>query len=1183
MGILRVPVSLTAASGVPVAVRYRTRDDTAKAGVNYYATHGWALFAPGVTRRAVIIETIAGASEGSLYLDLYDPVGGRVVTSSTLIDLATGDSSPSGPLPPGTDLSPSDLLPEVNNMLDSLWAFIQRATDSSVEADGIPPLITAEGMVLNNMMPDEGALENYTKPGAASSEGVALLMRGVACAAIATDDQAKRDYAKFLFNGLCNVFSRGDRPAADASENWFHSWLANGGAPFDVRGPVYPNVELSGYVYGRDPQSVVSFANGVGTISPAPDVVYQVVSQGSRFVWSNVFSDLVDGERLEVDYYIDAVGNKVFGSQRAGSYGQPSVPAGEHSDGAPGKIVLKTPLTGQAGVNFCVTVAGQTIEHAELYEGWPMLRAMGEGEFAMATDAIHWLFDAFVYGVAADASDAEWKRARDRIVQTWQLACSHDDNGTQIFKQESKGRYDSFPETHAYAYGRAAAGDPDTEWSATPPSGKYSVVRESDGFVTFTAPTATGAGGGEVRYGLAFENGALFCLYNADSKFRVHTYASKPMLAEASFTDAYQKKFISTFQLTADAAHVHELGVKSFFKFQDEPGDSYGDATGDWSGDDWEEPVYEARPFPGRRVALVGDSITYQNIMLNQGVDGRYQYYANGLSGWFCYAMQILNHPLELEPALQPSETPDPSEGGAGNAGYNFGIAGSKVVDWEKEEFYPLGVDYPKKKGPMAQYRKYQSKIDVVVMMGGTNDIAGSRSADEVFTALMHYAYEIAAAGKWVFWATIPPRTTGMLQGYTQVEQEALRDRIVTVNDKIRDFFETKQPANMYLVDWWDRLVGPNGRDPIGSVSNANGVDTVGNWKAGEPQIQFFPDGLHPGYAGSFVMGEVLAQAMTDAGVPARDGLNRGPLVRVLNLFSNSGFTVSRPQGGIAVSSVVAGRAIGLGPAKPDPANTDEETEQGLYSNVGMGYAHGDVPDYCFLYRSSNQDQESYSNFGEYTWSALQAYQEVVPYMAESSWADGCLSSSVITAGGKRTWRLQFSTPQTGRKNEAFVARVVIPRSQNGPWNNYGFESWPKRENPPNLDYSPGDCIGAEMSVRMSNVVGLHAMRLSANFLCTDDAAISNGDVATSGAIVSGLGNASIFWPPSLIDKNRIYPTSKELRVMTPIVRAPEAAPNERPWLQVNLEVSLDASSGPASVTLDLSDLMVNLYAEWPL
>ena len=40
-------------------------------------------------------------------------------------------------------------------------------------------LITEEGLVLNNMMPDTGALGGYTPLGTASSEGISLMLRGM--------------------------------------------------------------------------------------------------------------------------------------------------------------------------------------------------------------------------------------------------------------------------------------------------------------------------------------------------------------------------------------------------------------------------------------------------------------------------------------------------------------------------------------------------------------------------------------------------------------------------------------------------------------------------------------------------------------------------------------------------------------------------------------------------------------------------------------------------------------------------------------------------------------------------------------------------------------------------------------------------------------------------------------------
>ena len=110
----------------------------------------------------------------------------------------------------------------------------------------LPPLITEEGLVLNNMMPDQGALGGYTPLGTASSEGISLMIRGIARAALVTGNEDMKEFANFLFDAACTHFF-GSRPSAEAQNDnmWHHSWICNGGAAFNVRGPLQGNGDLA--------------------------------------------------------------------------------------------------------------------------------------------------------------------------------------------------------------------------------------------------------------------------------------------------------------------------------------------------------------------------------------------------------------------------------------------------------------------------------------------------------------------------------------------------------------------------------------------------------------------------------------------------------------------------------------------------------------------------------------------------------------------------------------------------------------------------------------------------------------------------------------------------------------------------------------------------------------------------
>lgn len=1147
---LPYPTGLRAESEIPGVVPEK----------DYWLTSRLRVDIDADTVPAILERTLRTALAARFVIDVRAAKYGRTITG-TVGAAGGGVLMRAGNIVPPPKFNPTEdgAVGSVTNMLYSLWGYLQRATGMAAIEAGMPVLITAEGLVKNNQF-EGGALGGYTADGVASSEGIALLMRGMANAYAFDKDDKKLEYCRFLMDACCEYFFFGTRPSADMTEAWYHSWMCNAGRTFAVRGPLNPNGQLDqgGYI-GR----VVEFVNGVGKLTPAPETVYQVASAGSKFVWDNVFSDIVagTGTNLDVDYYINTAGSRVFGVQIGGSFGQPIE---EDSGEEQGTIVLTTNHTGPLHVSYCVSVPEVTIAYGEQYEAWPMWRKLAGSERSMAADAIHWFVDTFRILKKADPANPEWSYAHTRMLEVWRECCDQESNNTNIFKGGAKGSYNNFPLTYSYGYGVDNVDDDSTVWNVVPPSSLYDAVRTGDGYVTFTAPEmyAAKGSGAPMRYGIVFENDPLYLNYTENSTIHVDTKASEDMVMSMAITSDEGEVFDAVI-FAGPTSAPRAIGIGQFMRFQQEPGDATGDKTGDWN--EWTPPIYDAVPFPGRRAGLIGDSITYANTLYNPpGNDGRFAYQSFGMAGWFSWAMALTNHPLELEPGIQPDVNGTKS-------GYQFGIAGSRVQDWWLESFEPL-PDGVKKMGPMWAYGLSKSKLDIVTIMGGTNDLAGNRPLSEVLLNIQKAAYECAADGKWVFLFTITPRTTDLLSGYTLAQQDAIRNRLLAVNEAIRNWISSVDPANIFLVDPWADLVGPNGIDPHGCVSdrvNPNGAYTAGNWKPGVPQVSYFADGLHPAVAAAQVIGRHLMEALIVAGVPMREGNALGPLIPGNNLIANPQFTVSTafPFEGF---STTLGRAIGLGPALTDATHVRPE---GLSerNNLGLGYQHGKVPDNWFFYRASNVDEESYSNFGHYTWEDLSSdYPTLTEYMGESTWTEGAATLSLVTVGGQQALRIVFTTPQTGNKNEAFVLRTNVPEHQNGPWNNYG---WPgtapsKVPAPINSSYFAGDRVGAQAEVRVSNVKGLHTLRMSMNLLSVDDIAVSEGDNRTSGAVMSGLSMGQNFWPPTLADLERFHPDGGTLVLKTPIVVAPASGPKERTYAQINIEVSLDASTGPASVSL---------------
>lgn len=524
--------------------------------------------------------------------------------------------------------------------------------------------------------------------------------------------------------------------------------------------------------------------------------------------------------------------------------------------------------------------------------------------------------------------------------------------------------------------------------------------------------------------------------------------------------------------------------------------------------------------FPGRRVGLVGDSITWQNT---SHYSGKPPSYSHVMIGYFTLTNALLGQRLELETAMQP----DPGYSKTG-AGYNFGVAGSRMANWWDEFFVPLPANGRVERGPMNAALDFADQFDIVVTMGGTNDVAADLPAAQIIANIKRVCLSFSSVGKWVFLITVTPRSASQLTGYSFAKIDELQARIKTVNQAIRDWIATDHPTNIYLVDPWNDLVGPNGTDPHGTVSNTvtpAGPDTVGNWKPGVPQVPFMGDGLHPSVSGAYVIGKKLSAAMTAAGVPALGVAPTWPMGRGANLITNPTFT-------------------GTGGYKP----------------AGTGV----VPDKWMFFRSNNVGTDGgFTNFNKYSYqNFVDDYPILADYINDSTFADSAAVLSVVTLGdGRQAFRVQFDTPATGNRNESFVVRCLIPERP-GPWNGYD----PASALTP-TPYSPGDFIEAGAEVRLSNIRGLWICKVMTEILSTN-----NDDPDTYVAKMQGIGMGQEFIP-GLIDKQKFYPEDQVLHLKTPAVQAPTPLAGETlQYISFNLQFSVDAFSAQGSVTVDIVD-----------
>ena len=633
-------------------------------------------------------------------------------------------------------------------------------------------------------------------------------------------------------------------------------------------------------------------------------------------------------------------------------------------------------------------------------------------------------------------------------------------------------------------------------------------------------------------------------------------------------------------------------------------------------------PSYAAVPFPGRRMALIGDSITYANNHWNAPVSNIYgggsspktrnEYYSTGMTGLLTYTNAILGNVVELEPALQPNTQPGANATSPKN-GYNFAVYSSQLTQWMSADFDPAPVSgiTSHNIGPMLNAENYSSKWDMVFVLGGTNDLAQNATSASILANIMSYAITLAQLGKWVFLSTLTPRTADMLQysasgaGYNQAEIAIIMQSLLSVNKGLRDWLTptayVTPPNNIFLVDAWANLVGPTASilsvptDPAGLLSPSSGIvsgallpSTPGNYRSDAPGLRFMYDGLHMAPPAAYVLGKALAASMVSAGVPAAVSGQLGgstaagvsPCTIGTNLMLNTNMTKSTSAARAAGSKLVLGRAIGLG--APVTVSGFTAPTMDAYTNQGAGYAHGQVPDYWFVYRASNSDNESYSNFNAYTYSSLEGPTSApMSYQADATWADGCLTTAItsetFTINGVTTtnapgFALTFSRGagiiggDTAVNNVAFIVKYIVAEGQHGPWDNWGYESGPQTPWP-SPPYSPGQYLALDCVMKFSGLSpNLCACRIVANFLCID---FSNAN--SNPAVISSIALAESFFPFSNISNCHQHTENRYLAIRSPAVQVPTPVSGETGvYCQLVWQFSYDCATVPATGTITI-------------
>lgn len=687
-------------------------------------------------------------------------------------------------------------------------------------------------------------------------------------------------------------------------------------------------------------------------------------------------------------------------------------------------------------------------------------------------------------------------------------------------------------------------------------------------------------------------------------------------------------------------------------------------------------PAYPTVPFPGNRMALLGDSITGLNThwqwanwekgQYDSAYNPYFQSFLFSNTGYFVWANALINdgivspsvipdpltaHRFELEIGLQPNADPltydyvvptganiknsaitvgeniginVPSNAGTG---YNFAVAGSMVANWGfaadqtlsgAVSVYSINPTTPYtppaalnggnpisgngvqvglaifNKGPMYSALNNITKFDCVTIMGGINDLSGNAPPNDILNLIIQTAYILAQQGKWVFIVTLLPRTTMApnylptypeqgLSGYTWIQQLQIQLNSQIVNQGLRDWISTTNPPGIWLVDVYNDLLGPHtvdttgmglvgpyntlmtgpiALDPFGWISPANftgvvnpavNVATRGNYNPNYPGEVTVTDGLHPSPVGAEIIGRKLAAAWTAAGVPHRaSNTVLGPINLGDNILFNPGFTVTSTYPSATIPgagfSTKLGRAIGLGAPLTDPTHTGGGDS---HSNMGLGYTYGPVPDYWFVYRSSNSDADySESNFNNFGFSGYLSPPTNVPsatlspYVVDPSpWSDGALITSIVTVNGITGFQLNFNVPQSsaaGAANQSFLIRTYLPHFT-GPWSNYSTDTGPAPaapQGPPNTLFVPGDMLMAEAELHVSNLTNnLFAIHMS----------LGVEPYTQQGQTLESLGLYENFWPIDDIDNMRFHSASKNFMLHSPAITVPAYAQTTAP------------------------------------
>ena len=231
----------------------------------------------------------------------------------------------------------------------------------------------------------------YFAPESGTSEAQFLATRGALEMYGVTKDLKWLNLAEELMDStLKYLYKDAPMPSVVDEDNlWLPHWLYNASEPF---------VAEQYYLYSK-----FTFTNGKATIKSDFEMreVYTVRSLDAQLEWENPYSKII-GKEYKIKNYTMKDNSAT--------------------------ITLFENYTGEAYVVYA-DLGGETIEHNELYEAWPIRRKLRQGETACAVDSLWWVYDCFK--LLAEYTDKPfYKKAtqftKDTIVEVMRVANMND-------------------------------------------------------------------------------------------------------------------------------------------------------------------------------------------------------------------------------------------------------------------------------------------------------------------------------------------------------------------------------------------------------------------------------------------------------------------------------------------------------------------------------------------------------------------------------------------------------------------------------------------------------------------------------------------------------------------------------------------------------------------------------------